>query len=522
MATANDIISMARKYIGTKESPPNSNNVVFNTDYYGKNVDGSQFSWCAVFVWDMFRMCNVSNLYYGGQKTAYTPTLAQYYQDNKQWYTTPEVGDLVFYKWKTSARICHVGIVEKVNSDGTITTLEGNTSVGNDSDGGEVMERNRPTTYVVGYGRPKYEKECTTVSNTVKMIDVSSYNPIKDYKALKSAGINYLITKIIRKDLAVDKLFTTHVQGARGAGITCKYFYNYSYANTVEKAKMDAQAVISIFMKYKDVINLEANQCTIWMDVEDKILQGLGAKLVDIINAYEEVIKSAGFGFGVYTGMAFYNSYIKPYVGKINCNKWWVARYYNGYNQMKLSDAVNESYNPSKSIGIGIYAWQYTSVMMIPSAVDKGLDCSIYYGNLSKNNPTPKPTPTPVSDTIKTTVFNTPSLNVRGGNGTNFPVVGTLNLGAEVKIQGMLNGWYLIGTNRWVSAKYITSNKNGVVNTGTLNIRLDAGTDKQDIGDLKLNDAVIILDSKKDSTGNLWYLVRSNDKCGWVSAKYIK
>lgn len=47
------------------------------------------------------------------------------------------------------------------------------------------------------------------------MIDVSSYNPIKDYKALKSAGINYLITKIIRKDLVVDKLFTTHVQGAR-------------------------------------------------------------------------------------------------------------------------------------------------------------------------------------------------------------------------------------------------------------------------------------------------------------------
>ena len=38
MATANDIISMAIKYIGTKESPPNSNNVVFNTDYYGKNV----------------------------------------------------------------------------------------------------------------------------------------------------------------------------------------------------------------------------------------------------------------------------------------------------------------------------------------------------------------------------------------------------------------------------------------------------------------------------------------------------
>ena len=50
------------------------------------------------------------------------------------------------------------------------------------------------------------------------------------------------------------------------------------------------------------------------MDVEDNIMKNLGSKLADIINAYETVIKSAGFGFGVYTGQSFFMSYIKPYI----------------------------------------------------------------------------------------------------------------------------------------------------------------------------------------------------------------
>ena len=516
MANVNDIISMSRKYIGTKESPMNSNNVVFNTDYYGKAVNGDNYSWCAVFIWDIFRMCKASDLFFGGQKTAYTPTLAKYYQDNKQWYSTPVVGDIVFYKWKTSTRICHVGIVEKVNSDGTITTIEGNTSVGNDSNGGEVMERVRPTTYVVGYGRPKYTKEN---NDMIKMIDVSAYNKGLNYKALKSAGVNYLIAKIIRKDLTVDKMFTTHLKGSKGAGITCKYFYNYSYANTVDKAKTDAQSVVDIFKENKDTVGLDASQCTIWMDVEDNVMKNLGSKLADIINAYETVIKSAGFGFGVYTGQSFFMSYIKPYINNINCNKWWIARYYKN-GTVAINDTVDENYNPTNTIGIKIYAWQYSSKLIIPSVSSGVLDCSQYYGQLSKANAT-NVTPSGNSG-IKTIVANADKVNVRSGNGTNFPVVEMLSKGTEVKVQGLLNGWYLIGTNKWISSKYVVSNKTGKVTANTLNLRLDAGIDKQDIGDLKLNDSVIVLNSKNDTSGTLWYLVSVGDKCGWVSSKYIK
>ena len=35
MATASEVLKLAESYIGVKENPPYSNNVIFNTHYYG-------------------------------------------------------------------------------------------------------------------------------------------------------------------------------------------------------------------------------------------------------------------------------------------------------------------------------------------------------------------------------------------------------------------------------------------------------------------------------------------------------
>jgi peptidoglycan hydrolase-like protein with peptidoglycan-binding domain len=45
--------------------------------------------------------------------------------------------------------------VERVNSNGSIIAIEGNTSVGNNSNGGQVMRRTRDGS-IQGYGRPNY------------------------------------------------------------------------------------------------------------------------------------------------------------------------------------------------------------------------------------------------------------------------------------------------------------------------------------------------------------------------------
>ena len=152
--SASKIITKAKSFVGTSDD--GNNNVMFNTDYYGREVSGDDYPWCAVFVWDVFRLCGASSIYYGGGKCAYTPTLANFYKNQGRWYDSPEPGDLVFFKWAGSSRICHVGIVMEVNSDSEITTIEGNTSTSNNSNGGSVMIRRRNFRYIEGFARPDY------------------------------------------------------------------------------------------------------------------------------------------------------------------------------------------------------------------------------------------------------------------------------------------------------------------------------------------------------------------------------
>ena len=48
--TADMIVATALSQVGVKESPKNSNNVKYNTWFYGKEVRGSAYPWCMVFV----------------------------------------------------------------------------------------------------------------------------------------------------------------------------------------------------------------------------------------------------------------------------------------------------------------------------------------------------------------------------------------------------------------------------------------------------------------------------------------
>lgn len=152
---AEKIVSKAKSYIGTKESPANSNNVVFNTHYYGKKVSGSAYPWCCAFVWDIFRLCKASELFCGGSKTAYCPDVENYYKKKKKFYGSGKAGDLCLMDFG-KGRASHIGIVEKKNVDGTYTVIEGNTSLSSNDNGGAVMRRTRGKSVIRGFARPDY------------------------------------------------------------------------------------------------------------------------------------------------------------------------------------------------------------------------------------------------------------------------------------------------------------------------------------------------------------------------------
>lgn len=170
--TADRILSIAQSYIGVTETQ--TNNVTFNTAYYGREVNGSSYAWCAVFIWYCFMEAGASDLYYGGKKTAYCPTLMSYYKGKGQLHQTPKVGDIVFYNFSGKKTAVHVGIVSEVG-DGWIKAIEGNTSSVNQSNGGMVMERKRALSVCLGFARPDYTEG--SVSNVgTKTVTATSLN----------------------------------------------------------------------------------------------------------------------------------------------------------------------------------------------------------------------------------------------------------------------------------------------------------------------------------------------------------
>lgn len=163
MARASDLLAIARAELGVRESPANTNNVKYNTAYYGREVHdtaAATYAWCVVFLWWLFQQAGAPELFYGGKKTASCSALMAYAQAHGQWVTGDyRAGDIVILdipgnKVKTD----HCGIVVATPAAG-VRTIEGNTGTGNDANGGAVMERTRPASWILGAYRPRYEEE---------------------------------------------------------------------------------------------------------------------------------------------------------------------------------------------------------------------------------------------------------------------------------------------------------------------------------------------------------------------------
>ena len=136
----------------------------------------------------------------------------------------------------------------------------------------------------------------------VKGIDVAKWNGVIDWGRVKAAGIEFAILKVINKQCREEDSFSRNYAGASAKGLSIG-LYNYSYAVTVEMAQNAARKVLQVLSGKK-------LQCRVWLDVEDKCQQGIGHKLIDIIKAYQKIIEAAGYEFGVYTGLYFYNTLI--------------------------------------------------------------------------------------------------------------------------------------------------------------------------------------------------------------------
>lgn len=143
------VLSICKKHLGVKESPANSNNVIFNTLFYGHEVTGPKYPWCGTFDSEVYQEAKIplGNIGYmrGFASVPYAiDNLAKWGKQVTAEEALP--GYIVMYKFtdeKGNLVWAHTGILQTKVINNSFGAYEGNTAVGNDSNGGEVMLRTR-------------------------------------------------------------------------------------------------------------------------------------------------------------------------------------------------------------------------------------------------------------------------------------------------------------------------------------------------------------------------------------------
>src|SRR6266545_1103557 len=185
MGSAAGMIAQARRLLGTTEHPPGSNHNPVTVEF---GFDGP---WCNMAV--CVAAAHSDNLGAVFGKFAWTVAHARAFQRNGRWHHGlggARPGDVVFFDWGGSRvieNIDHVGVIEAVHADGTITTLEGNTS-------DAFLRRVRNGSVVVGYGRPAYDDAAPMPSGDGILRLGSTGEPVKTLQRRLNAAVGAQLT----------------------------------------------------------------------------------------------------------------------------------------------------------------------------------------------------------------------------------------------------------------------------------------------------------------------------------------
>ncbi|HEY9265522.1 MAG TPA: CHAP domain-containing protein, partial [Mycobacterium sp.] len=128
-----------------------------NDNAFGKWYGTNGVSWCAQFVsWAAFVAGVPTSVI---PKHQYTPTGWNWFTAHDRDVSSPRSGDIFYvygYVKNEGNRVHHVGIVEKVLSDGRIQTIEGNTSAAGSAQGNGVYRLTRILSSKLRFARPDY------------------------------------------------------------------------------------------------------------------------------------------------------------------------------------------------------------------------------------------------------------------------------------------------------------------------------------------------------------------------------
>jgi hypothetical protein len=201
MSKASSVVALALNEIGYREKASNASldlatanagtanwtkyaRDLWNAGYYNGNKNG--YAWCDVFVdWLFFKVfgktegqlleCQTGDL------GAACPYSAGYYKAQGRYDKNPKYGDQIFFQ--QGGELVHTGIVVEVTATQVIT-VEGNSS--------NMVKKNtysRSSSYIAGYGHPKYTEESEpAASGGTEVIDVGEEVTVKLNKIGKGSS----------------------------------------------------------------------------------------------------------------------------------------------------------------------------------------------------------------------------------------------------------------------------------------------------------------------------------------------
>lgn len=192
----------------------------------------------------------------------------------------------------------------------------------------------------------------------LKGIDVSSWQGKIDWNKVANYGIDFAILRITEAGNVIDGQFEDNFAGCNKYKIPVGV-YKYSYAMTIAEIQSEARKVVS-------VLNGRKIQFPVFLDLEHNNQRTLGSESIHkMADAFREIVEAAGYKFGIYCNVDWYNTVICSHLKK---HDFWIARYPANDN-----GTVVERLRPSWGIG-----WQYSSKATIPG-INTKVDRNIFY-----------------------------------------------------------------------------------------------------------------------------------------------
>lgn len=202
------------------------------------------------------------------------------------------------------------------------------------------------------------------------IIDVSSWQPIIDYQAVKNAGVKGVILRCGRtgygtaKSKQEDTSFKKHYEGFKKVGLPVGAYY-YSCAVTEAEAKAEANLVLTILkgkkLEYPVFFDTEDNHDIKASGNSPTSQKSIGkAKLTQVAKAFLKTVEDAGYYVGIYASTSWLNNQLD--MSQLKGYDVWVAHY-----------GVDK---PGYTGSYGL--WQYTDKGKV-NGISGNVDCNRAY-----------------------------------------------------------------------------------------------------------------------------------------------